>query len=66
MSKQVGGNAMPGLTITMKKDKETKGTFRFSEPKSGDDPHSKNIYLTKKECADAGIGDTVKVTIDPA
>lgn len=56
---------MPGkLVVTMKKDKTTKNSFRFAEPKVGDDPHSKNIYLTKAEASNAGLKDTVMVTIE--
>ena len=56
---------MPGkIVVAMKKDKTTKNSFRFAESKVGDDPHSKNIYLTKKEAGDAGLGDNVMVTIE--
>ncbi len=56
---------MPGkLVIIMKKDKTTKNSFRFAEEKNGNDPHSKNIYLTKDEVGEAGLNDTVMVTIE--
>ena len=50
----------------MVKDKETKNSIRFTEPKTGDDPHSKNLYLTKKECTEAGITNSIKVTVEAA
>jgi len=37
------------VEIIMRQDKETKNSVRYSEPRKGDDPHSKNIYLTKAE-----------------
>ena len=37
------------MEIIMRQDKETKNSVRYSEPRKGDDPHSKNIYLTKAE-----------------
>ncbi len=56
---------MPGkIVIIMKKDKTTKNSFRFGEEKNGNDPHSKNIYLTKDEVGEAGLNDTVMVTIE--
>ncbi len=54
------------MEIHMVKDKETKNALRFTEAKTGDDPHTKSIYLTKKECEEAGIGEEIDVVITPA
>lgn len=54
------------MQITMLQDKVTKNAVRYSEPKKGDDPHTKNIYLTKEELQEAfgGIPETLTVTIE--
>jgi len=53
------------MLVTMHKDKETKNAIRYSEPKKENDPHNKNIYLTKEELkAEFGeIPETLKVEI---
>jgi hypothetical protein len=49
------------VVVTMTKDKETKNTFRFSSPQSGDIQGS--IYVQKS----AGItSDEIKVTVEVA
>lgn len=50
----------------MTKDKETKGAVRYAEAKNPNDPHTKSIYITKSEIKDAGLGNTIKVTIENA
>jgi len=54
------------MQIRMHKDKETKNSVRYSEPKKGDDPHTKNIYLTKEElqASFGGVPDELIVSID--
>jgi len=53
------------MEITMHKDKETKNSVRYTEPRKGDDPHTKNIYLTKEELQAefGGIPENLTVTI---
>lgn len=53
------------MKIVMQKDKETKNSVRYQEPRKGDDPHTKNIYLTKEELQAEfnGIPDALTVTI---
>lgn len=54
------------MNIVMHKEKETKNSVRYSEPRKADDPHNKNIYLTKEELQAAfdGIPETLNVTIE--
>jgi len=53
------------MKIVMTKDKETKGAIRYAEPRKENDPHNKNIYLTKEELkAEFGeIPETLNVEI---
>lgn len=54
------------MKIEMHKDKETKNSVRYSEPRKVDDPHTKNIYLTKAELQESfgGIPETLNVTVE--
>ena len=58
---------MPGkMTVTMHQDKVTKNSVRFQEPRKGDDPHTKNIYLTIAELKEQfnEIPESIVVTIE--
>lgn len=54
------------MIITMHQDKDTKNSVRYSESRKEDDPHTKNIYLTKAELQAefGGIPETLTVTIE--
>ncbi len=51
------------MKIIMHKEKATKNAVRFGD---GNQPHGKNIYLTKEEVAELGNPETIKVTIEAA
>ena len=54
------------MIVTMNKDKETKNAVRYAEPRKENEPHNKNIYLTKDELKEefGSIPETLKVTIE--
>ena len=53
------------ITVTMTQDKVTKNTVRYQAARQGDDPHTKNIYLTIAELREqfGEIPETLVVTI---
>lgn len=51
------------ITLILKKDKTTPGTFRFKDIATEDHPLA--IYLSKEQCKEENIGDMIKVTIEP-
>ena len=56
------------MEVIMHRDKDTKNAVRYAEPRKEDDPHNKNIYLTKAELTEefGTIPETLKVTIEAA
>jgi len=53
------------ITLTLHKDKTTKGAVRYAEPKKDNDPHSVNVYLTKAQASELGDPESVKLTVEP-
>jgi len=60
-----GGKMPEQISVTMHKDKVTKNSVRYQAPKVGDDPHTKNIYLTIAELKEhfGDIPETLNVVI---
>jgi len=54
------------MEVVMNKDKVTPNAVRYAEPRKENDPHNKNIYMTKSELTEAfgDIPETIKVTIE--
>ena len=52
---------MDPVTITFKKNKETKGTFRYESPEAD---ISGSLYIKKPKVTELGSPDTIKVTIE--
>lgn len=49
------------VTLKFTKEKETKGTFRYSE--DGDDPKVGSLYIKKSACGDLGNPESLTVVI---
>jgi len=54
------------MEIVMHKEKVTPNAVRYAEPRKENDPHNKNIYMTKVELQEefGDIPETIKVTIE--
>ena len=55
---------MPSIKFTAKKDRETKGTFRFAETGDPESQVVRTIYIRKSAAAKLGNPKSIEVTIE--
>ena len=63
------GNAASAVkqeTVTMKADRETKNTWRFTEVGDPDDHKIGTLYVPKDTLDAIGASDTINVTVEAA
>lgn len=57
---------MEAITVVLKKDRETKGTWRYAEVTEDDNPVIGTLYVRKSGARRLGDPESLTVTLAPA